>query len=99
MIFKTPRNSPMDMAIVGIGYCPPYGNGGVNVESAAKVMPELQDVNGEPLVGKALERAARAWAKERGLVVEIDKEKPLSRRRPKFVEMPKSAVAEEEVSE
>lgn len=98
MIFKTPKYSPIDVSIVGIGYCPSYGAGGVSVENAAQKMPELQDAQGRPLEGKALERAAKSWARQRGLVVELDKE-PTQQEEAPVVEKPKSAVAEEEVSE
>jgi hypothetical protein len=101
LLFKTPEDSPRDVAIIDVGYCPPYGGGeGVDIEQAALRMVELQDFEGQPLVGIALERAAKKFANGRGLVVVKDKEPPQQEEEAQEDPEPESepAVAEEEVS-
>jgi len=68
-VFRTEADSPYSTEIVGAGICGPKGKGGVVVERAALVMQELQDDDGQPLEGKALESAAKEFAKDRGLRV------------------------------
>lgn len=74
-IFKTKTDGPHDVDISGVGYCPPFGASGVDVDFAATVMPELQNESGKPLSGSTLMSAAKKWAKAHGLVVTDEKEK------------------------
>ena len=67
--FKTRSDGPHDVEISGVGFCGPYGSGGVDVEYAATRMHELQNESGEPLSGPKLISAAKKWAEAHGLVV------------------------------
>ncbi len=69
LVFKTPEDYPYDHEIVGVGVAHSRGRGGVTLERGAEKMPELQDALGEPLTGKKLEDAGKAFAEERGLEV------------------------------
>lgn len=68
-VFQTPQESSAAVEIVGVGLVPPFGKGGVVVEAAAALCPELQTLGSAPLTGKDLAEAAEAFAAARGLVV------------------------------
>lgn len=81
LVFKTDKDSPDNVEIVGAGVAFAGGKGGVPVEVAARIAPELQvldesgnpevddDDNAIPLSGKKLEEAAKEFADARGLKV------------------------------
>lgn len=82
LVFKTDKEHPHDVEIVGAGVAHAFGKGGVPVEHASQTMPELseqnpdgtlvldEDGNSVPLTGSTLTSAAKAFAEERGLVTE-----------------------------
>lgn len=74
--FRTNKDSAYPTVIVGVGRLAAWGASGIPVDVAAQSMHELQDESGDPLEGKALEKAARAWAEARGLVVFAPRGRP-----------------------
>ncbi len=68
LIFRTEKDASA-VEIAGAGVAGPDGKGGVHVEAAAEVMPELQDEGGRPLSGAKLKSAAEDFAEARGLKV------------------------------
>lgn len=78
--FRTHPESGSSTSIGGVGSLAAWGASGIPVDVAAQTMHELQDRYGDPLEGKSLERAARAWAKSRNLaVVDVQDRPPLTR--------------------
>lgn len=69
LIFTTDPDYPNTVEIANTGVLAGNGDGGIPVERAARTLHELQGDDGEPLTGQKLERAARAWAEDRGLRV------------------------------
>jgi hypothetical protein len=73
-VFKTSKDSPDPVELVGTGVAGSYGRGGVLVEAAAERYAELQSAGGVPLKGKELDNAAEEFAEARGLeVVNVSK--------------------------
>lgn len=73
-VFKTSKDSPDPVELVGAGVAGSHGRGGVLVETAAERFAELQTGGGIPLKGKALDDAADEFAEARGLeVVNVSK--------------------------
>jgi hypothetical protein len=60
--FRTTRSNPLDVEISGLPLLPGGGGSGLDLNEAAAVMPELQDADGSPLKGAALEAAALRFA-------------------------------------
>jgi hypothetical protein len=63
--------------IVGLGVIGDGGRAGIPISEAANSLSELQSAEQEPLHGKELEQAARAFAEARGFKVENVKESDL----------------------
>lgn len=77
---RTRENSAYPTVIPGVGYLEAWGGSGVQLDTAAQTMHELQDKFGDPLDGKQLENAARTWARKRGLsVFDVKTRPPLQR--------------------
>lgn len=67
-VFQTNNSSP-HVEISGLPVLPADGKGGVLVERAAEVLPQLQNDDGGPLTGASLKSAAEALAEEAGVRV------------------------------
>src|SRR4051812_27960276 len=68
LIFTTDPSSPYPVEIANVGNLAGNARGGIPVDEAAVTLRELQE-DGEPLSGKKLEDAARAFADDRDLRV------------------------------
>lgn len=89
-VFKTAKDSPHDVEILGAGTAFAHGKGGVPVEQASRRMTELNEKNDDgtlkldddgnpiPLTGSKLTAAAKKFAESRGLVVENVSEEKLA---------------------
>jgi hypothetical protein len=67
-VFRTQKDQAA-VTIADVGVVPANGVGGITLERAAESLRELQNDDGQPLDGAALNSAAKAFAKERGLDV------------------------------
>jgi hypothetical protein len=75
-VFRTTAEARESVTIVGVGVLGPEGSGAISVESAAEVMPELQNDDGQPLKGSELTDAAKEWAEAHDLrVVDLSEKK------------------------
>lgn len=93
-VFKTEKDFPDQIQILGVGLLMPHGRNGVDIEQAAKSMTELskKDKDGKlvlneqggliPLTGKELNAAAKAFAERiQGMEVASLKEAEMEKMR------------------
>lgn len=65
VLTTTPGSEHVEVS--GLPLLPADGRGGVPLERAAAVLPQLQDADGKPLSGAALNSAAEALAEDHNL--------------------------------